>query len=1256
MLLTSILAITVSCLYGVERRDSKGILKVPQGVTCVIDWRDSLDCDIPVRDQITLDSDDCGHFAVNGMLEYHIAIHEGRCEDLSEQQIHNCIDNSQIFEEILDLFVFPGGAIREDDLPYGDTTKTCEEAMDYNITGAIDGYITIPWDNNRVDAIKAALETGPVVAVIGYPPSFENYGDGIYCPVETCEYNQDTNHCHYSFETIHAIVIVGWGENTVHQTVWIIRNSWGTGWGIDGYGYVLEDDLNMQEPTEIFYHVVGSHPEVVLPNGGERWAHGSEHMVRWTCEESNIDSFDVSVFYSENDAEYINDHVSGEEREISWVIPNILSDECLVRVIAYTSSYDENVITNSDTSDAYFSIIDPMTEWDIDGLAVCEDPADEQISSSVVSDGLKGAIIIGVDSPADNGEICAQRVNAYGDTLWTNTRISVGSNTAEVLSPVAVSDKEGGAIVAWEDLRAGTGDRNIYAQRIGPDGEVLWSPDGIAICTASGDQFFEEIIKDGNGGAIIEWMYASGNDYKVCLQHVTGDGDTTWGQNGLEVPASGNIRSWVLTPDGSGGAFVAWIDDSNTLLAQRANNGAWMWGQPRMICQDIVNFMVIDNDGAGNMLIAWVNGYEGEDIYAWKFDGNGDSLWAENVPICTADGFKIGLKLKSDGTGGAYIGWNNLEDPYCNENCEFSVYSQRVDNYGDTQWATNGIELASGWKYASNDFPAPIQITHDGDGGAIMIWLDSREGQSTGYYSIDNWDIYTQRISSDGVLQWHASGEPICANFSNLGRFFIDAEHDGSIIIAWTDYSIEGSCRIRTQKLLGNYSSSGTPGCSISAKITVTEGENIQEYCPPSSYYLVGCPAGDFNPSYKLVTTIDFDDADMAGQTIDPGDFTLDTTNLGFSFCDIGNEDLAGTAENGYTVTLVRKHIKGCSGCEGSGCSGDQVGPKDVTIIYNGFNLGEISDLKVKSPDNNEDMFVNLNDLSTFGQTCNKVLGQTGYNSCFDFNLDDKINLSDYAFMGEHYQCACPVSSNRPVFSQLISDTKVRMIVGNPDQDGKVKVDVFLDNLDNASTLAMSINDEISDLRYIGWTSDAGFKGVPAIAQIDRNGEKEIFITLFGLEELSGSSIMVGTLEYAVSEDLLGASDLGSNRLFDDKISIKFGEIMENGGDVKVLSITSVQENIPVYSNHLGGNYPNPFNPSTTIVFSIASDMYVNLSIYNVAGQLIRTIVNENLPRNEHRVVWDGKNNEGSNMSSGIYFYKIKTKEFSATKKMVLLR
>jgi len=105
------------------------------------------------------------------------------------------------------------------------------------------------------------------------------------------------------------------------------------------------------------------------------------------------------------------------------------------------------------------------------------------------------------------------------------------------------------------------------------------------------------------------------------------------------------------------------------------------------------------------------------------------------------------------------------------------------------------------------------------------------------------------------------------------------------------------------------------------------------------------------------------------------------------------------------------------------------------------------------------------------------------------------------------------------------------------------------------------------------------------------------------------------------------------------------------------LNITEADDDLVVNSNELIGNYPNPFNPVTTISFAITeSSANTELVIYNLKGQKIRQLINDHLSAGQHSVVWNGTDDNEKTVSSGIYFYKLKTDNFEKTKRMILLK
>jgi len=85
-------------------------------------------------------------------------------------------------------------------------------------------------------------------------------------------------------------------------------------------------------------------------------------------------------------------------------------------------------------------------------------------------------------------------------------------------------------------------------------------------------------------------------------------------------------------------------------------------------------------------------------------------------------------------------------------------------------------------------------------------------------------------------------------------------------------------------------------------------------------------------------------------------------------------------------------------------------------------------------------------------------------------------------------------------------------------------------------------------------------------------------------------------------------------------------------------------------------NYPNPFNPATTISFNLPKSSKVTLKIYNLLGQEVRTLADHVMEAGSHSISWDGKDNSGDPVSSGVYFYRLNAGESKVVRKMIFMR
>ncbi|MCK5052270.1 MAG: T9SS type A sorting domain-containing protein [Candidatus Cloacimonetes bacterium] len=112
----------------------------------------------------------------------------------------------------------------------------------------------------------------------------------------------------------------------------------------------------------------------------------------------------------------------------------------------------------------------------------------------------------------------------------------------------------------------------------------------------------------------------------------------------------------------------------------------------------------------------------------------------------------------------------------------------------------------------------------------------------------------------------------------------------------------------------------------------------------------------------------------------------------------------------------------------------------------------------------------------------------------------------------------------------------------------------------------------------------------------------------------------------------------------------------EDKDDAWFINLREGSEMIPEIIEFSASNYPNPFNPETTIAYSLPNDGMIELRVFNIRGQLVKTLVKGEQLAGSYETVWNGKDNNEKSVSSGIYFYKLSTKDDTIMKKMLMLK
>lgn len=390
---------------------------------------------------------------------------------------------------------------------------------------------------------------------------------------------------------------------------------------------------------------------------------------------------------------------------------------------------------------AMFSAVQPAeTAWTNDPSTntVVSTDAVYATGQQIVSDGNGGAIIVWTDYRNGNYDIYAQRLDANGNALWTPGGVPVCTDSGQQQRPQLIADVSGGeysggVIIVWEDERNGPAVADVYAQKINASGVVQWTANGKAVTSASaGQQMYPQLVSDGIGGAIITWFDSRSGVHHIYAQRIDPDGDPLWNAAGVVVCNADGVQQLpVIVSDESGGAIIVWSD---------ARDGR-------------------------------------HDIYARKIDEDGVlqwNTWPNGAPVSSVAGrYLVVPSVAPDGVGGALVAW---QDDRSGMLANYEVYAQKIRGTdGYQMWAANGVPVFSG----TNTAQTLPKIAHDGSGNAVIAWTDARTGSNK---------VYVQKMaSSNGAAQWTANGIRLSATDTVQSSPQLVSDGSGNIVVAWQD-------------------------------------------------------------------------------------------------------------------------------------------------------------------------------------------------------------------------------------------------------------------------------------------------------------------------------------------------------------------------------------------------------------------------------------------------------------------------------------
>lgn len=765
---------------------------------------------------------------------------------------------------------------------------------------------------------------------------------------------------------------------------------------------------------------------------------------------------------------------------------------------------------------------------------------------------------------------------------------------------VSVTDGYGGLIVFYgqEPSGADTTD-DLFARRIDDQGNLLWGTRTLVadISPGLGIQSFRA-ISDGQGGAFIAYPYHNGSNYRISVQHIDASGALSWVSSGVPVvtsPTGFDMLSPSLVLDGAGGVIVAWSDYRDSGTSQI-------------------------------------------DIWAQHFNSTGTRLWgAGGISVTSALGVQFNPFMIADGSGGYYLAWEDYRST-----TDYDIYGQHLHADGVGLWTTNGLALAatsddenkpnlvsggpSGGFFLSFQYedglvrkvlvnrydstaglswsqPVGLNLTHDhsqpimvsdGNDGVFVAWQDLRAADS---------QYYLQSFGPGGQHRWSSSG--VAAGPSTAGQNFgiIVPDGFGGALIAWEDYR-NPTTDIYAQRIN-----------AMGTRMWNYEG-NLVAAGNGSDKLLGGALDGQGGLVMAWNTNRDGSQEDVHAQRVGIHG-KLGYANPAVLGVNDFPQDQGGVVRLDWTRSYLDDF--------------QYLGISDYTIWQRYGGAGKTvsrtpGDLKAEA---------------------GRVAKATGLEVAV---VTDQLKAGwayvdqVQAYYQEEYAYHAPTYADSSGSGIILTDFKV-LAHESPSVfwESTVVAGYSIDNLAPGMPKALVATYDNPD-GVLDWSPST--VSVPDLAgyRVYRSGTPGFTpspVTFVGATpdtSFVDANLASGTWYYVVT-----AEDQHDNE-----------SDPSNQAELQV-AVSGVGDDLPL-AFRVTGAVPNPFNPSTKIHFSLAAAGHTTVEVFDARGRLVRKLVDRSMGAGRKEAVWDGRDDQGRGLPSGVYLAQVRSGAERGITKMILAK
>lgn len=428
-----------------------------------------------------------------------------------------------------------------------------------------------------------------------------------------------------------------------------------------------------------------------------------------------------------------------------------------------------------------------FSQWSTDpsiNNAIGSVPGEEAIPKVATS--INGTTYVAWFSvESGNYNVRLQKFDVYGAIQWPEGGILISDNQQDTwLTDWDMTvDQADHAILVWNDIR--TGNWDVFAYRISPDGDFIWGDNGIQLSSNAGLDVAPKVTVTNSGNAVVAWQV----DDVIIGQKISPEGTLLWGPSGLEL-SSANTLTWPqLLPVGDDDVIIKFFEDSGPfwaptrhVFAQRFDpSGVMVWAQPVVISDaggisawtQIFPFI---NDGSDGFYIAWHDDRDNNTLA---------NLWVQHIAsdgttLLGQDGTEVSVMLNRnhfyahlalpEGSDDIFVFWNEMDPDQNNR----GIYGQKISSAGERLWSDNGkvfIEISS-----QNVYP----LAGRGTSADMILFYEE-------YFDAVNGKIKAMRIDTDGNYLWTPDAKDMCTVQSEKVHTEVGDMNNNQWIAVWED-------------------------------------------------------------------------------------------------------------------------------------------------------------------------------------------------------------------------------------------------------------------------------------------------------------------------------------------------------------------------------------------------------------------------------------------------------------------------------------